>query len=88
MNSKLKGRTPAKIAWTRDGDAWVCDMTIETKVTLRIEGDITRAQADETEASLRNTGELIDDQVELVLKMLQDEWEKECNRRGLEAGKQ
>lgn len=61
-------KTRLPITWTRDGNDWVCQLTVEQKVSLRINRDaITAEDAKSFEAALRCIEDSIDEQTGLVL---------------------
>jgi hypothetical protein len=61
-------KTRLPITWTRDGDDWVCQLTVEQKVSLRINQDaITSEDAKCFESALRCIEHSIDEQTGLVL---------------------
>jgi poly-beta-hydroxyalkanoate depolymerase len=61
-------KTRLPITWTRDGSDWVCQLTVETKVSRRVTKDeISSSDANETERALRCVEDVIDEQIWISL---------------------
>ena len=60
--------TRLPITWTRDGDDCVCQLTVETKVSMRVTKDeISSSDANGFEGALRCVEDVIDEQVGVTL---------------------